>query len=261
MLVGYVAPPSPSLDLALADGLPAGDALLVQRRESRGAFPPIGRPAFTAVKIAPNEIVLVSRAADASATTSEATTASFPEKAMLSVAFHEPPKLLGDLGRLLGTDIGDLVRNGGSLSLYEIDAGLLLPRPKGVIAVPANDAGRAALEEYRKYVELVGEIREANGQFLVSFDRTSAGAYINDAKEPAAWPANRWSGRIDPEVMIPILRRLGDSHGLRFAAPRIHRAARDLRNWIGALEQAESIEAAESASGGVEELRVRIVSK
>jgi hypothetical protein len=75
------------------------------------------------------------------------------------------------------------------------------------------------------------------------------------------WPANQWSARLDPVRLIPVLRKVGDNPALRFATPRIHRGARDLRRWMGALEQARTIEAAASAGGGFEELRVRVASK
>jgi len=39
--------------LALGASLPAGEALVVQREESRGAYPPIGRPSVSTVTISP----------------------------------------------------------------------------------------------------------------------------------------------------------------------------------------------------------------
>ncbi|HKO58290.1 MAG TPA: hypothetical protein VJ276_20670, partial [Thermoanaerobaculia bacterium] len=49
--------------LALTDSLPAGDVLVVQRQGSRGAFPPIGRPAVTSAAITAMTIDVTSRAA------------------------------------------------------------------------------------------------------------------------------------------------------------------------------------------------------
>ena len=72
---------------------------------------------------------------------------------------------------------------------------------------------------------------------------------------------NQWALRIDPARLVPVLQDVGDNIGLRIAAPRTYRAARDLRRWIGALEKASSIEAGASASGGIEELRVQIAAK
>src|SRR3954449_2405609 len=41
--------------LSLSAKLPAGDAFVVQRRGSRGAFPPIARPAVTSVRVTPED--------------------------------------------------------------------------------------------------------------------------------------------------------------------------------------------------------------
>ncbi|MFP5245582.1 MAG: hypothetical protein ACLGH0_02725, partial [Thermoanaerobaculia bacterium] len=104
-------------------------------------------------------------------------------------------------------------------------------------------------------------VRDTGDQLLVSFDGRSMPLYIKDTFVPASWPATRWALRIDPPRLVPVLRKIGDSPGLRFATPRVHRGARDLRRWIDALERAESVEAADSVLGGVEELRVRVASK
>ena len=168
---------------------------------------------------------------------------------------------MGDLQRILGTNVGDLLSGGGSIVLYGVDTGTLLPRPRGVISVPADDRRRAAMGDVNRAAELVGETRDTGKELLVAFDRTSMPLYLKDAFEPATWPSNVWAVRMDPQKLVPVLQRLGDSTGLRLASGRLHRAARDLRRWISALEKAESIEAAASETGGTAELRVRIASK
>jgi hypothetical protein len=60
---------------------------------------------------------------------------------------------------------------------------------------------------------------------------------------------------------VPILSRLGDSIGLRIAAPRFYRSARDLGHWIDALQGATVLEAADSEDASAEELKVRISAK
>jgi hypothetical protein len=258
------APSAPAnLDdvLRLANGLPEGDVFVVQRESGRGAFPPIGRPAVTSVRITLSEITLVSRAATSEVGEQREIRPRFPRGAMLSAAFAEPPRILGDLNRLMGTRIDALVGQGGSVALYDVDTGTFLPRPRGVIAVPAGPDAREQLETIAEIAALVGETRDTGDQILVSFDRTSMGLYIKDVMVPATWPATVWALRIDPVRLVPVLRRAGDSPGLRFGAPRIHRAARDLRRWIDVLEHASAVEAAASVAGGVEELRVRVSSK
>jgi hypothetical protein len=242
-------------------GLPEGDAFVVQRKESRGAFPPIGRPALTSIRVSAKEIDITSRAATTEIAAPAAPPASLPRSAMLSVAFTDPPRLLGDIDRLVAADIDALVGAGGTLALYRVDTGTLLPRPFLAIIVPATDESRATLARYDNVFQTLGQQVEQNGELVVSFDRNTARTYIEDARAPLPWPGSRWSLRLDPPRLLPVLRKVGDNPALRFATPRIHRGARDLRRWMGILEQASSVEAASSVAGGYEELRVRVASK
>jgi hypothetical protein len=154
-----------------------------------------------------------------------------------------------------------LIDRGGALSIYDVDTGTLLPRPEGVMVFPANDESRRQLGDLSSVVSLVGEVKDTGNEIVVSFDRESMARYSAASFTPARWPSTEWALRLDPQRLVPVLRRVGDSAGLRLVAPRTHRAARDLRGWIDALEKASSIEAAASVSGGVEELRVRIAAK
>lgn len=247
--------------LRLASGLPEGDAFVVQWSRARGAYPPIGRPAVTSLRVSAADLVIVSRAASDDFAEQNFVRPTFPRGAMLAVTFARPPRLITDLNRLLGAKVDLLVDDGGSIALYDVDVGTFIPRPKGVISIPADEHGRAAVENVRRVADLVGETRDTGQDLLVSFDRTSLGKYSGDQSVPATWPASQWAMRVDPARLVPILRRLGDSPGLKIVASRVHRGARDLRGWIDALDQAESIEAAASVTAGVEELRVRVASK
>ena len=264
LLIGEQRPAgfSPPAEMLMASGLPDGDVFVVQRQESRGAFPPIPRPAITSVKVDNKVIEMTSRAASReSGGGLKPALHSVSASAMLAVAFTDPPRVLGDVDRLVATDVEALVRGGATIAVYKVDTGTLLPRPFMAIAVPAEEQRRATVEKYRPAIEMVGETMEQGGELVVAFDRTSAGQYSEDVRRPVPWPANRWALRIDPEQLIPVLKTVGDSTALRFATPRIHRGARDLRRWMGSLEQADSIEAAASTTGGFEELRVRVASK
>jgi hypothetical protein len=263
LLVGEQRPAalSPPAEILMAEGLPPGDVLVVQRKEARGAFPPIPRPAITSVKVTGDQVDITSRAPSQENGTAQPALHSLSTNAMMAVAFTDPPRVLGDLDRLVAADIDDLVGAGGTIALYRVDTGTLLPRPFLAIVVPADDRHRAVLAEYARVIEMVGQTAEANGELIVAFDRNSVADYRKDVRKPMPWPANRWSVRLDPPRLIPVLRKVGDNPALRFATPRIHRGARDLRRWMGALEQARVIEAAASAGGGFEELRVRVASK
>lgn len=259
---GPEAPPA-DLDelLRLAAGLPAGEAFVVQRHRAKGAFPPIGRPAVTSVRLSASDILLVSRAVAEDAPVPAPVLARFPKSALLSVTFARPPRMVGDLNRLLGMRLEELVRGGGSIVLYDVDTGTLLPRPRGLVVIPATDETRAALDDVARVAELVGETADTGQELQLSFDRTSLGLYSKDMQEPASWPATRWAVRMDPQRLVPILHSLSKSRGLRFLTPGVHRGARDLEKWIGAVEGARSIEAGSSVTDGIEELRVRIAAK
>jgi hypothetical protein len=252
--------------LALAEKLPPGDALVVQRESSRGAYPPIGRPAVSSVSIGAHEIAIVSRAAATSTEVPPMISAHFAQSAVLSASFGNPPRVVDDLNRLFGAKVSSLLQNGGSLVVYDVDDRKLLPRPVGVIAVPDDPqrrAAMAALVDDASKLEALGvrpRTAEARNELLLSFDN-SIDTYLKDALMPASAPANRWTLRADPQRLVPILSGLSDNVGLRVAAPRLFRSARDLNRWIGALQKASAIEAAASSDGAAEQLNVRVTTK
>jgi hypothetical protein len=213
-----------------------------------------------------NDAIELTSKAQATGNGQPATSASFPRGALLTATFTQAPKLVDDLNRLFGTKVSPLLENGGTIAVYDVDARKLLPRPLGVIAVPADDARRAAFNEIvdrAKVAEAIGvRVRtgEKDGRLLLSFD-DSIDTYLKDAFEPARWPANRWALRMDAQRMVPVARQLSESIGLRAASPRLFRSARDLERWIGGLERASTIEAADSDDGAHETLKVRIAAK
>src|SRR5947209_11388381 len=80
--------------LALSEKLPPGDAFVVQRRGSRGAFPPIARPAVTSLSATPDDILFTSRAQRDAAEPAAAQSnqpAQFPRNALLTGTFATMP--------------------------------------------------------------------------------------------------------------------------------------------------------------------------
>ena len=251
--------------LDLASKLPPGDALVVQRESGRGAYPPIGRPAVTSVAISPTEINLtsLSLAGEAAGGTAGEPPAllQFPRGAVLSAAFTQPPRIVGDLNRLFGTKVSSLFQQGGALCIYNVDTKKLLPRPLGVIVLPNDPQRRAILDSFRQAEAIGIRVRtvEIGSTLALSFD-SSIDQYEKDVFDPAP-VANQWSVRIDAPRLVPILNDLQQNIGLRIAAPRIYRSARDLAGWIGELEQAKTIEATDTADAQTETLHVRISAK
>ncbi|MGH9419327.1 MAG: hypothetical protein ACRD3J_05075, partial [Thermoanaerobaculia bacterium] len=273
ILTSPAGPPIGSGDLAqiltLSEKLPPGDAFVVQRRGSRGAFPPIGRPAVTSLSVTPDDILFTSRAArdpDEPVAAQLATPAQFARGSLLAATFATMPRVVEDLNRVFGTKVAPLVENGGSLTFYDIDTHKFLPRPMGVIAVMDDPQRRASFETFvdrvRQGESLGIHIRtaEKDGALLLSFD-DSIDMYLKNGFQPGSWPAGKWAVRADPKRLVPILGRLGDSIGLRIAAPRFFRSARDLDHWIDALKGATVLEAADSDDGSAEQLKVRIGTK
>lgn len=249
--------------LALTSGLGSADAVVVQQAASRGAFPPVGRPAVTTVRLGTDEVNVISRSASETPppAASPLMRPRFPRGALIAATFREPPRIVSDLDRLFIARVSHLLDDGGSIVLYDVNAGTLLPRPNGLMIAKATPDHRQTVERIRSAVEWFGEIRDTGDQLLVSFDKTSLITYSTDTLVDAQWPSNDWAARVDPKRAVPLLEKLGGNMGLRLAAPRIYRAARDLRRWIESLSDAESIEAAHSFTGSTEELRVRITSK
>ena len=255
--------------VALADGLPPGDVLAVQRKGSRGAYPPIGRPAVTSAAVTAGEINVTSRGPSPPAPLPAGEGGrrpgeGYPRGALLTATFSTPPKALDDLNRLVRTRITTLLKDGGAIALYDVETNKLLPRPKEVIILPATEEKRAALRNFVQDVapaQALGfrlETEDTGKELLVAFERPTIDLYLKDTFLPPTLTGNLWTLHIDPKRTVPVLQQVAESPGLRFAAPKLFRSAKDLSGWIAAMEGAQSVEAADSAGAGVEELKVRV---
>ena len=241
---------------ALATKLPPGDAVVIQRSTSRTAFPPIARPTVSSVSITDEDVFLTSRAA-ADAAPPTTLRATLAKNAILASSFASPPRIISDLNRILGARVSDVFSDGGSVAIYDVDTGKLLPRPLGVLAVPVSDERRASLTELR---QAGAEVVERDDELVVSFD-DSLPLYLKEAMPVTVIPGGRWMARIDVPRLTPILDRLKDHVGLRIASGRTFRAVRNLRQWIETLGEAKTIEATDATDGDQEELKVRISTK
>src|SRR5712691_873844 len=80
---------------ALASKLPAGEALVVQRASSRGAFPPIGRPVASSVSVTDSAITIDCRsAAEVGGRPPRTLDARLARTALLATSFVSPPRML-----------------------------------------------------------------------------------------------------------------------------------------------------------------------
>jgi hypothetical protein len=254
--------------IEIANGLPPGDALAVQRNNARGAFPPIPRPAVSSIAVAPAEILITSRApADPNDVASpQPLRVRFPRTAILTGVFTKPPRAI-EFNRLFVKELSTLLGDGGTIAIYDVDTGTLIPKPREVVALPATPERREALATVEKAIGTTGEAFtgfrtvDSGNELVVSFDPKSLDHYLKDGSDDARWPANVWAAKIDPGRMVPLLNEIDGNPALRIVAPKLHRSVRDLKHWIGSLEQAKSIEAAGSTDGTTEQLRVVITAK
>jgi hypothetical protein len=246
--------------LQIGAGLPPGEALVIQR-SGDDEFPPIERPAVSTLAIGERDLDIVSRAPADSPPGSAPRHVVLPRGAMLSAWFGEAPRIIGDIDRLIPGQLSPLLAGGGSAILYDIESGLLLPRPKGLFVIPASPDSRRAAERLKGVAELVGQVVDRGDRILISIDRTSLPLFEVGSEAGLPWPASEWAMRVDAARLLPVLEDLGDHVGLRFAAPRLSRGARNLRQWLGQLQGADRIEAALVSNGQIEELRVKITAK
>ena len=246
--------------LASANGLGPADALVVAQTASGGTFPPIGRPAVTAVNIGADDIMLTSVAlltSDGPAA-GGATRPRFPRNALISATFHERPRIVGDLDRLFIARVSHLLDDGGSVVLYDVNAGTLLPRPDGLLIASATPQNHETVQRIESAVNTFGEVRESSGQVFLSFDKESMRKFGSDTFVDAEWTTNDWAVRLDAKRAMPIVEKLSSNTGLRIAAPRVYRSARDLDDWMQYLANASWVEVSHSRKAQTEELRVRI---
>ncbi len=254
--------------LSIGAGLPPGDALTIQRTSSRGAFPPLPRPAVSSIAITANEVDITSRATPDPGTVipPQPLHVRFPKSAILTASFATPPRAI-ELHRIFSKEITTLLGDGGTIAIYDIDTRKLLPKPRQVIAFPATPERRQALTGIINMIGKTGQemtgLRtvDSGTELVVGFDETSMDHYLKDGSDEARWPANLWAAKIDPKRMVPLLNEIDGNPALRIVAPKLHRSIRDLKHWIGSLESAESIEAADTIDAHSEELRVVVKAK
>jgi hypothetical protein len=249
--------------LDVAATLPRANALVWQTETASGAFPPIGRPAATAVSLTSDGFVLrcASGAPTGDAADQRPLGGRFPTGAMVSIAFAGAPQFGGEIERLVGIRVRPLLDRGGMLVVYDFDMRKLVPRPLGLLALPDDPAHREALAALVASVESVGkdlvrqttrlagstpvvhreafggtmESAESEGELLVSFDGTSMDRYLGGGFEAIPAQPAVWLARLEPSRLAPLVFGADRNPALRFLTPKISRSARGASTWIGYL--------------------------
>jgi len=268
---------------------PSGSGhLFVLHRLAGSPFPPLDRPALTAVSIGDRIDVHSQSLRRPGATEAfEAEMARLPRNAILSAAFASPPELIRRIEQTLPVQISPLLEQGGKLALYRLHDERLLPRPRGVVVLPVSDQTFPVLrrrleslspelpfriaEESRRAVmgqevvrrESFGftlEYTRRGDELLVAFDKSSLEMFLADditvvtaGAEPVVWCL-----RLDVQQLLPALERMQEHAGLRLLLPELGRAIDQFDQTIRPLKGAGEIVAVKRLGSESERLEVTI---
>ena len=210
-------------EILMAEGLPPGRRV---RRAAQGIARRVSadpRPAVTSVKVTANEIDIASRATGdetrrRSRAEARAPLASRRRDAgrRLHRAAARPRRPRSPRRRRTSTSSSS---GGGSIALYDVDTGTLLPRPFMAVVVPADEQHRAALGKYDQRHRAGRPDREHRRRDRWSPSTATACAlYLKDASVPAM-PGRRTAGRSGStrRGSSRSCGRSGDNPALRFA--------------------------------------------
>ena len=121
-------------------------------RGSRGAFPPIARPAVTSLsRHAGRHPLHLARARAMRRNRSRRSRRSPRNSRTARCSPPRSPRCRASSRTSIASSarsVSSLLENGGTIAVYDIDTHKFLPRPMGVIAVPDDPPRRAAFEEF-----------------------------------------------------------------------------------------------------------------
>lgn len=283
---GSASPQPP--DAALAASL-SGHLFILHGEE--GSYPPMERPALTAIRFGDSALDIVTRgrvepAAAAEPLRLEAGT--LPANALLAARFAEPPRAVLAMEKTSPMRFERLLRNGGMVALYGVDDGGLVPQPLIAFSVPADEEGYeqmvAAVDramargavglllgpqpettrtvggvtiQHREGLGLTLEFARRGDEMLFSFDDRSLERLLEAEMVPARNGRASWAMRARPRELLPVLEEIGSSRGLRLLARGFSDAARDLARALRALPPTDELTADLETEGGFVVLRAQ----
>lgn len=257
-----------------ADGLPTDQRghLFVIHRPGDAAFPPIPRPALSAVTLQDSGIRILTSSAAPASRVAPLPLATYPSNAMLAAVAVATPEWLDRLGNLVPQNVTTLLHDGALYAVYRVDSDNLIPRLYGVVVVPGGSAGEVdqvlstinlgpfgSAEERRQFrgVEIVrrsglGTVMEyatSAGKLLVSFDRSSIERYLLDTQLPSPFPPERtvWFATVQPQQLYGAVDELRDRQELSLLAPELHRSIDQTAEWLRYVRGASRLEMARLA--------------
>lgn len=288
LLIGSV--PGSEAPLTIASSLAdAKGHFFVFHRGGKSRYPPLERPAISAVTIARKEITISSAAALPAASSQALTPAagvvfSMPDDAIGAALLTARADVVRDLDRFLPFDFSRLASQGAMLVIYDLETGKLLPRPRGflampstpgavdavsslfnVAAVPRSEAGvtnRSVGPVQIDRIERFGAVLETarfGGEVLLGFDGASIERYLNGSKSDlTAEPGVMWRFEADAAKLRPVVADLADDRTLKYAAGRISRSAKQLNSVLRLFAGAAWVSAQKRHEGNREIVQLTI---
>jgi hypothetical protein len=255
-----------------------GQAFAIHREGSEDDFPPIGRPAVSAVILEPDGLKVESEAtASGPLAAGGVPLDSYPEGAMLSTVAATTPEWVERLGRLIPPVVVSLLREGALFAVYRISGEDLIPRLHLVIAVPGGNSkdvddvvgkinlGPFGLSESRRMVGGVEVVRRtgmgsmieyatSSDKLLISFDRSSIERYLADRMVKSPFPPERtvWFATMKPAELAEGIDELRDRQELSLLAPDLHDAIRQAGAWLRYVRGARLVQLARVTENGRE---------
>lgn len=284
---GAASPASSApIDPILARTL-AGHLFVVHRDD--GSYPPMGRPAVTAVRFEDGVLRITTRGRPEEGKESDAGVLgarTLPSNALLAARFAEPPRAVLAMEKAAPIRFERFIREGAMVALYGVEEGGLVPRPLIAFSVPADEktyqelvaavdramakgavglllgpqpqstrtVGDVAIT-HREGLGLTLEYARRGEELLFAFDDRSLELLLRGAHLPAGTAGAAWAMRARPAELLPALEEIGSSRGLRLLARGLSNASRDLSRALRALPPTDELEAELVREGDILVLR------
>lgn len=260
---GSAAPQMRDLPAPLVNGL-RGEIFL--RHIEADGYPPTPVPALTALGFAGGRLTVETRAeAEETMAVIPLEGLTLPTEALLAVRFAEPPEGVLAIEKAVPLDLPRYLADGGMVALYGVETGGLVPRPRLVFAIPADEARAAEISARldslttrgavglllgmgrkeqrlvagvpvtrRRGIGMTVEMARRGGELLLAFDDSSLERYLSDQMVPAGEGEAVWALRASPDRLLPLLDELAKDEALRLFASDF---SRETRTFAAALRR------------------------
>ena len=269
---------SPEL-LSLGASLPAH--LFILHLQGEG-FPPLPRPALTAIEFTDVELVGRTRSTTGAALAGAAPGLAHAKEALISALVSSEPEFLEDVRRILPLRTENLFQKGGLLALYDLDASGLLPKLRLLFAFPSGATQppeqlldsvvpsiRGMENRTTRVIDgwtihatdtlgLVAEAVEVEGGVALALDGSSLESYLRQEDSAQSAAVREWSVRLRPGPLFAAVSRVRKAPAYRLLDRSVRRKIDRLRAWEIYLAGAETVTIEKIQGPNDAEVQVRV---